>query len=75
MHLSRAPYRKGVGTPGFHLLWTKGRTPAARRKDSDWTFTTEDSLCKGSGETHSRAARPQRKTPKDSNRLITDGSK
>ena len=41
------PARWGRSHPGFDFLWTVGRAMKARRKDSDWTFTTEDNLTRG----------------------------
>ena len=32
--------------PAYDLLWTSGRVMAARRNDSEWTFSSEDSFSK-----------------------------
>ena len=32
--------------PEFDLLWTEGRVMTARRKNSDWTVSTEDGLAR-----------------------------
>ena len=42
------PLFAGYSHPGYDLIWTKGRTMAARRKDSTWTFSTEDNLSRDS---------------------------
>ena len=42
------PLFNGYAHPGFDLIWTKGRTMAARRRDSTWTFSTEDHLTQDS---------------------------
>ena len=46
--IQEAPARLGYAHPGFGLLWMPGRMLAAKRKDSDWTFSTEDSFSKDS---------------------------
>ena len=47
--IQEPPARLGYAHPGFNLLWTTGRTLVARRKDSEWTFSTEDGHTKYSG--------------------------
>ena len=46
--IQEPPTILGYAHPGFDLIWTEGRTLAARRKDSEWTFSTEDGLTKDS---------------------------
>ena len=46
--MQEPPARLGYAHPGFDLIWTTGRTLAARQKDSEWTFATEDGFTKES---------------------------
>jgi hypothetical protein len=46
--IQEPPMDQRYTDPTFEFLWTEGRTMLARRKESEWTFSTEDNLSCGS---------------------------
>jgi ribonuclease HI len=54
--IQEPPDRWGRCHPGFEYMWGGGRVMTARRRDSDWTFSTEDNLTReGEGDVQSIA--------------------